>query len=96
MSDRVRNADGSWVSRGSCPACRHVVDSSEGVGRHAERPPQAGDVTVCIACATPAIFTADLAMREPTAEELREILADPQARRVIAAIRVINAKEGPA
>ena len=52
--------------------------------------PKPGDVTFCIACAEPAIFTADMLTRIPTTVERAEILANPKATKILLALRELR------
>ena len=52
---------------------------------------KAGDVSICLYCGAVAIFTGPgIGLRDPTNEELVEILADPRVRRVRAARKRID------
>jgi hypothetical protein len=69
-----------------CLNCGHEVDTADSLSTP-NAPPSEGDVCVCIKCAEPMIFTADLSFRWPTPEERAEILAEPDTRDTITAVR---------
>lgn len=52
--------------------------------------PNPGDVSICIQCGTPAIFTEDLTTRKPTDEEIAMILQDKDALSYMAAIAMLH------
>lgn len=57
-----------------CPVCGQVNDQHWDPKGSAARP-EPGDVSVCWACASPSIFTADLTLRHPSLAETVAILA---------------------
>lgn len=64
----------------TCPACGHLLDGAIAV-HLVDAMPQPGDVTVCSHCAAwlvfmPATGSVGLALRYPTDDELRVMLAD--------------------
>lgn len=59
-----------------CPYCGRVNELHEDVAGNAT--PQPGDVSVCWACASASIFTADLKLRPATLSEQNAILAEVQ------------------
>ena len=61
-----------------CPWCGRNNDAATGLDDDA---PSAGDVSICFACAWPAIFVgaeSQLVLRRPTPTELEEIFANPE------------------
>jgi hypothetical protein len=71
-----------------CPACRKPVNAATTV--MAARQPQAGDVTICLGCATVLAFDAGLKMRLLTEAELEQLRREPiweHVVRVRAALR---------
>lgn len=57
--------------------------------------PAAGDVSVCLYCGNVAVFTGDgVALRQATAAELGELLAEPEVRRVVDLVKT-RAATGP-
>lgn len=75
-----------------CLKCGHVVDRASGPGGRA---PKDGDVTICVNCAHVMIFGRDLALRNPSPEELKDILSDPQTAIVVAALEEMNRQYPP-
>lgn len=72
-----------------CPSCgRRSLDRTASAA--GEYRPKAGDITLCIRCGHALIFNADLTVRQPTAEERREIDADLD----VALVRVYIARRG--
>jgi len=70
-----------------CMNCGYLLDATTGEGH-----PSPGDVSICIECLNIALFTHDMALRAPTAAELREIMAEPEVRRYLMAIRQMKQK----
>lgn len=68
----------------SCSSCGKVNDRATDLVTAAK--PKAGDVSICIGCGHVAIFTAALALRDPTPQESAELLAD---KRIIAHQRAV-------
>jgi hypothetical protein len=60
-----------------CPLCGSELDGVAG----GPGPPGPGDITVCIICAGPLIFTADLALRVLTPPEFAAL--DAEAKRTL-------------
>lgn len=50
------------------------------------RPPQEGDVSVCLYCSHVMIFSADRTYRAPTPEEMDEIASDPDVLNLLQAM----------
>lgn len=71
----------------SCPYCGRVNDASTGVEGGT---PVAGDVSICLYCSLPGIFTAELLIRKPTAEEQVELDDSAEVQRVRGAILRAN------
>lgn len=56
-----------------CPWCLYEMDAATAIG--AKPAPERGDVSMCVACGHPAIFTGrGIETRRPTAQEGHEIL----------------------
>jgi hypothetical protein len=70
-----------------CLKCGHAVDAADSLATPDAPPPSEGDICVCIKCAEPMIFNADLSFRWPTPEERAEILAEPDTADTIKAVR---------
>ena len=68
----------------ACRCCGYLVDAASGVDHNARAKP--GDVSLCMKCGEASVFTGELVMRPPTAEELATIEADPMVRRARRAI----------
>lgn len=75
----------------ACPYCRRDNDLVTGVGDARGTTPHEGAVSVCIVCAGVGIFTGEgYEVRPPTAEELREVMADPEIREAIAFVASVT------
>jgi hypothetical protein len=71
----------------ACLSCGYKFDAATQIGEGDDRArPSDGAVSICLNCAHLAIFTADGGLREPTDEELLEILAQRPARVAVEAI----------
>jgi hypothetical protein len=51
-----------------CPYCEHRFDAATSIGSDAV--PKPGDLTLCISCASPLVFTATLTARKPLPGEI--------------------------
>jgi hypothetical protein len=74
-----------------CLSCGRLVDAASDV--EGKSVPKPGDVTICIGCAHVMVFTEDLKLREPTAQEAEEIAEDDKVARARWAIMTMRAKE---
>ena len=76
----------TWTT---CPYCGERCDAHAEVADPAAQP-RDGDCSVCFGCGEVAVYFAItpsvLALRQPTQDERRELLADPDVRRARAAI----------
>lgn len=64
------------IPRSLCPQCRYGMDrTSQACGT--------GDFSICINCGLLLVFEADLTLRKPAAEELRELMNDDKAWTVV-------------
>jgi hypothetical protein len=78
-----------------CPWCRFQIDAASGV-RH-ERPPERGDITMCIECGEWSVFDGrKLKLRKPTDAEYDDIAAKPDARDARSAWLMMQMKRGKA
>lgn len=59
----------------SCVECGKELDGASALGPDAS--PSPGDVTLCIHCGSASIFTEELLLRRPTAEEFCDISLMP-------------------
>jgi len=79
---------------GACPTCGRENNAHTGVT--GDDPPVAGAATICLACASWAVFTptdgGGLALRLPTNDELAQIRRSPDAQAAEEAITVAAAK----
>ena len=75
---------GTFPTLTPCFACGHQFNCSSGADYDAA--PTAGDVTVCIRCGHLMIFTSPFTLRNPTAPEHVEIMANPQVRKIVTLI----------
>lgn len=70
-----------------CPACGREIDAASNIDPQGNGSmPGPGDLSICIGCATPLVFTDDYGLRLATEEEAKEIPA-----RAIEAVRRVNA-----
>lgn len=63
----------------TCPTCGYRMDAHSAVGTE-DATPTDGNLSVCIACGSLAIYASvlgTLTLRQPTAEEREEALQDP-------------------
>ena len=65
-----------------CLHCHALLDRATG-----ESQPQPGDLSVCITCGNLMIFTEDMSLREPTAQELRAVMANEEIADLINSVR---------
>jgi hypothetical protein len=79
----------------TCPHCGHRHDvASKVLGRGK---PQAGNLSICIACTKLGVFTEDGTLRLPTARELFQLLMSddwPEIEKVQLAIRLTHRELG--
>lgn len=76
----------------SCPSCSIAMDavsSFEGTGC-----PDPGDITICIRCAAVGVFTEDMGVRLPSADEKAVYMADPNVQRAVSAVLEVNQRRG--
>jgi hypothetical protein len=59
-----------------CPFCGHTLNAAS--SRDTPRAPEENDLTVCIGCATPLAFNADLSLRLIDAAEMAGLAAEEQ------------------
>lgn len=69
------------VPQAKCPLCGHKLDAAAGIDTDAS--PDPDDYSVCINCASPLIYCADLTLRPLTAPEMAAM--HPQNRREVEA-----------
>jgi hypothetical protein len=66
-----------------CLKCGHGFDRASGIGSEPAREPKPGSISLCIRCGAAAVFTDGPArLRELTADEERDIAADPEIARI--------------
>lgn len=53
-----------------CPVCHHKLDAASNAGPDDDTPPGPGDFTVCINCASVLVFSDDMTLRRPEAEDM--------------------------
>lgn len=73
-----------FTRKTNCPWCDRPNDSHAGGGD--ELPPEAGDLALCWGCEEPAVFTATLDLRKPTAAEMADIKKNPKVGRYLSAM----------
>jgi len=73
----------------TCPECGNKNDSGLGI-EHEALIPREGDASICIVCGHVMIFKADGALREPSEDELIEIMRSKTVREMMAALAVIR------
>lgn len=69
-----------------CPSCGHLLEAAMNA-RAGRKPPVEGDVTVCMYCANPLMFRADLSHRLPTPEEGLALARNPELQRIRSIIK---------
>jgi hypothetical protein len=57
-----------------CPRCGRILDGAMHLDNST---PDPGDITICIECSTLSVFDDKLHLREPTDEEMADMLAHP-------------------
>ncbi len=98
MTNRYKfNAEGV-PKKINCPYCNTELDGHEGVGVHNpdNRPPQPGDISMCIECGEPGKFGEGLVMLKLTDDELVEVMKEPsirEAQRIIRSMKSNNQVE---
>src|SRR4051812_10831976 len=78
-----------------CLKCGYATDRASSIGGLKPRGPKPGDVTVCIQCTHIMLFNPDLTLRDPTTEELRDILEDPRIVAVVNTIKEASSRRPP-
>lgn len=79
-----------------CPVCCYKMDAATCITDKPSTPtlPRPGDVTVCMCCATVLFYTERMQLRKATSEELAELAADVDYKKlmdtVLAAVRKIR------
>jgi hypothetical protein len=68
----------TWHTESVCPFCGQRLDASAAVS-DPESVPSAGDLTVCIMCASPLAYDAGLKLRALSPAEVATLPADVQA-----------------
>jgi hypothetical protein len=61
----------------NCPKCGYNLGDHTCVTEE-DATPVAGDVGICLECKTILVYNDDLSQREPTAEEIESMKADPE------------------
>lgn len=79
----VRYPDGSFRGPSVCPTCGASTNAHASLD--GDRPPVAGDVSVCGECGAVSIYTGAFSRRTPTSVELVALLAEPMVRTAVAA-----------
>jgi len=57
-----------------------------------EKKPYPGAISLCVECGAPGILTETMTSREPTDDELKDILRSQQVRRMMAAIALSHGR----
>lgn len=83
----------SWT----CPRCGYRADATTGVAGTApgDERPKTGAVSICLACAHVGEFVevgTGMAVREFTAAQLTEVLADPDVAMVLETLALVRAR----
>ena len=77
-----------------CPHCGALVDAAGSApGDKDEGGPEQGSISICLYCARPSIFDSDLRLHRPTPAQIDEILADPDVRRAIKAVKIAGPRK---
>lgn len=74
-----------------CPWCSARHDDAMIVDAAGWQPPKVGDVSLCISCAKPGIWTA-YGLRLPTPAESTELMASPLLAQVVDQIHRVNGR----
>lgn len=79
-----------------CLNCGYKLDAATSADLNDEdKAPHPGAVSVCIACSHIMLFTDDMALRNPTIEELESIVQDDDVLRVLMALKRTRDVLGP-
>ena len=76
-----------------CLNCRKKINAASPVDPHA-RPPEPGDIAICLDCAHVQIYADDMTVREPTDAEIVEIAGDPEMVQAVEMIGEYNRSRG--
>jgi len=66
-----------------CPECGKPLNGASGIDT--DNGPDPGDFSVCIYCGTILVFSEDIKLRHPTAEEMKDIAGDERILAIHAA-----------
>lgn len=78
----------------ACLDCGALITAGTDVNTHeAYRPPQAGDIAICLGCAHIMLYADDLTVRALTDAEMIEIAGDPDVVRAVNSIAQLNKQE---
>lgn len=78
-----------------CPACGYAMDAATNAEPGVDITPSPGSASICFRCGALAIYTDELQLRAPAAEELADIKRSPQwpiIERIQAARRAVRAQ----
>jgi hypothetical protein len=79
----------------TCPYCGALLSAASNSPLEPDpRDPKPGDVTLCIECVRPLILTEGLGIRKPTDEEARDVMLDPDVRRLRNLLTTFHASRG--
>ena len=82
MSDKINPlvslGETTKIRDTACPECHELFTHASGQSN-----PQPGDVTICLYCGAVLTFDDQVVPVRPAADELAELLADPEIQRVL-------------
>ncbi len=95
MNNRYKFDSEGVPKKINCPYCNTELDGHEGVGVHNpdNRPPQPGDISMCIECGEPGKFGEGLVMLKLADDELVDVMKEPSirdAQRIIRSMKSNN------
>ena len=75
------------TAQNTCPHCGYKTDRASG-----DVQPQAGDISVCLRCGNPSLFTEGLGLRLPTLTEQLDLDGNSEIEKIQSAIRQVWAE----
>jgi hypothetical protein len=76
-----------------CPQCDYKLNAATKLAGE-EGKPEEGDNCVCLNCGQVLTYQADLTLRKATAYEIRDLLTEPEAWRVIETVQTAIRQRG--
>jgi hypothetical protein len=83
------------VPASPCPYCGKRLDSAMAADpQHPDATPDPGDLSICISCASPLVFTAKLTLRKPFPGEIPQgPVRYPAFDRAVRAMRALDRRD---